>query len=150
MSLKRALFEGESSWFTYQLIVQNPSGPKVKGIVAVFDDLISWLQAFFVLTPITDKPALECFVARLKASRYTFDETLIGSNRPSGKMFELYSHCQTLFHYCLCKHCVARAMMDGVITHGPPQFAPERRLPEQAKRGRKRKARRGDALNVNG
>ena len=151
-SQKKALYEGSDSWFsTYQLLVQDPTNTRVKDIVDTFDVLIEWLQAFYVLTPIADDFALECFVARLKASRYTVDETRLSKTLLGGRTHALYAcNCQTFIHYCLCKHCVSRAMMDGVISRGPPQFAPERRDPEKAKPGRKQKARKGAALDKNG
>lgn len=156
MSLKKALYEaGEqqgNSWFsTYQLIVQNSGHHKVKAIVDDFDLLISWLQAFYVLNPIADDCARECFVARLKASRYTLNETRFEDVRPNGRPYALYAcNCPTFIHYSLCKHCVARAMIDGIITSGPPQFASARREPEKQKPGRKRKAQRGGALDRDG
>ena len=151
-SQKKALYEGSDSWFsTYQLLVQDPTNTRVKDIVDTFDVLIEWLQAFYVLTPIADDFALECFVARLKASRYTVDETRLSKTLLGGRTHALFAcNCQTFIHYCLCKHCVSRAMMDGVISGGPPQFAPERRDPEKAKPGRKQKARKGAALDMNG
>jgi hypothetical protein len=132
------------------LLVQSPGHDKVRDIVADFDVLISWLQAFFVLTPIRDQFALACFVSRLEASRYTVDKARLESAL-TGESGDLYAcNCQTFVHYSLCKHCVARAMMDGVITAGPPQFAPERREPEKQLRGRKTKAQKGGALDKNG
>jgi hypothetical protein len=78
----------------------------VKSIIDDFNLLIEWLQSFFLLTPISDPPARECFVARFQASKYTLDEARIGSTRPNGKTFELYAcNCPTFIHYCLCKHC---------------------------------------------
>jgi len=144
-SQKTALYDGPDSWFrTYKLLVQSPADDKVRDIVDNFDTLIGWLQAFYVLTPIADEFALECFVSRLEASKYTIDETLLNDNA-------IYScNCQTFVHYSLCKHCVARGMMDGIITSGPPQFAPERREPEKHKRGRKKKAQKGGALDRDG
>ena len=148
---KAALYEGPDSWFkTYMLLVQNPANDKVRDIVENFDGLIDWLQAFFVLTPIRDQFALACFVSRLEASRYAVDKARLEST-PSGESSYLYAcNCQTFVHYSLCKHCVARAMMDGVITTGPPQFAPERREPEKKQRGRKKKAQKGGALDRDG
>jgi hypothetical protein len=143
---KKALYEGTNSWFsTYKLLVQDPTDAKVSDIVDKFDDLIGWLQAFYVLTPISDDFALECFVSRLQASKYALNTAQLEDD------CDIYAcNCQTFVHYSLCKHCVARAMMDGVITSGPPQFAPDRREPEKRKCGRKKKAQRGGALDRDG
>ena len=150
-SQKTALYDGPDSWFkTYMLLVQNPAHDKVRDIVDNFDVLIGWLQAFYVLTPIRDQFARSCFVSRLEASRYTVDTTRLESAL-TGESGYLYAcNCQTFVHYSLCKHCVARAMMDGVVTAGPPQFSPDLREPEKQQRGRKKKARRGGALDRHG
>lgn len=102
-----------------------------------------------MLTPIRDQFARSCFVSRLEASRYTVDTTRL-EIAPTGENCLYACNCQTFVHYSLCKHCVARAMMDGVITAGPPQFAPDRREPEKQPRGRKKKAQKGGALDRHG
>mmetsp|Transcript_41439 Transcript_41439/g.102241 ORF Transcript_41439/g.102241 Transcript_41439/m.102241 type:complete len:131 (+) Transcript_41439:689-1081(+) len=111
-----------------------------------FGNLIGWLGAFHLLTPITEPLERKCFIDRLKASRYTVDEDAIGvlAAERSGRTVELYAcNCGVFVHYSLCKHSVSRGRADGIISKMPPQFNTQKRNAGAAKPGRRKKAKRG-------
>ena len=149
--MKDALYIGDGdeypSWATtYKELVVDPESSEFE---RDFGNLIGWLGAFHLLTPITEPLARKCFIDRLKASRYTIDEAAIGvliAAGRSGRTVELYScNCGVFVHYCLCKHSVSRGRADGIITKMPPQFNTQKRNAEAAKPGRRKKAKRGGA-----
>jgi hypothetical protein len=116
-------------------------------IIGDFDTLIDWTTAFHILRPVTDARARACYVGRLRASGYTVNEEAIGVAIPGNRTRELFvCNCGTAIHYCLCKHSVTRARIDGIITALPAQFNTAKRVPGPAKSGRPEKAAKGGAF----
>lgn len=122
------MYTADTSWSkTFILVVTGTDweNAEVKQILADYYNLIDWLQAFRVLKPISDTGVSSCFVARLKESEYEPSDDLLATKH-------LYAcNCETFIHYALCKHCVAKGLLDGVIKKVPAKFCTSQRTVER-------------------
>lgn len=108
--LRYALYTADTSWSkTFVSVVTGLESDvaEVKQILADFDNLLEWLQAFRVLKPMSDTGVSSCFVARLKKSEYELDDDLLATKH-------LYAcNCETFVYYELCAQALRRQRPAG-------------------------------------